>query len=82
MTTTQELFKQAVKGKNVMTPDVIRYGQTGKHVFELSEGTGFDGQPIYGVTVVNIEGEPKHDTNKSEMFYSREFAEAYIGDLR
>lgn len=83
--TAARKFKSVVKGKNFMTPDVIRYGETRSHFFELSEGTDLEGQPIYGVTVVDWATHPadrKHNTKLSQVFHSREFAEAYIADLR
>jgi hypothetical protein len=83
--TAARKFKSVLKNPNFMTPDVIRYGETPSHIFELSEGTDLKGQPIYGVTVIDWAIHPsdrKHNIELSEMFYSREFAEAYIADLR
>ena len=36
--------------KNFMTPDVISIKQKGNRIYELSEGTGFENEPIYGAS--------------------------------
>ena len=50
----EQLFLTTLKGKNFMTPNIIEYGNTGNFLYELSEGTGMSGQPIYGVTVLEL----------------------------
>jgi hypothetical protein len=79
--TNQAIFRKAIKGKNLMTPDVIRYINTDKYIVELSQGTGFGGEDIFGVTVLNKRTNGA-ELELDQMFYSREFAEAYIADLR
>lgn len=46
-------FRTVVKGKNFMTPTISGYWAVADYVIELSRGTDFDGNKIYGVTVVN-----------------------------
>lgn len=76
-----QLFRSVIKGRNIMTPQFVRYAETLNYIIELSTGTGFEGEPIYGVTVVN-KHTGQHEFELSDMFYSREFAEAYIADLK
>jgi|HubBroStandDraft_5_1064220.scaffolds.fasta_scaffold357586_2 hypothetical protein len=83
--TSAEKFRSIVKGKNVMTPAVLRYGETPTKVFELSEGTGFEGEPIFGLTVIDWGTDPadrKRNDELSDCFSSREFAEAVIAGLK
>lgn len=80
---TSQLFVRAVGGTNFMTPQFIRYYRSRGHIAELSTGKDINGGPIYGVTVVNIQGDkPVHDHEKSQMFFSQEFAEAYMRGLK
>jgi hypothetical protein len=46
---------------------------------ELSEGTGFDHEPIFGVSVADAEGNRLYD--ESQMFYSIEDARSHITEL-
>ena len=52
--TSRELFRSVVKGKNMMTPEVLRYGFIDKEesvAYELSEGGGIElGTTVVGVT--------------------------------
>ncbi len=68
------------RGRNFMTPSVLRYGWKGNFAFELSQGEGFKREAIFGVTVKTADGESDYD--KSAMFYSRDEAEAHIASLR
>lgn len=76
-----QTFKSVITGQNVITPEVIRYIETRDHIIELSTGTGFNGDQLFGVTVIN-----KHNKervlDKDDVFYSREFAEAYIAGIK
>lgn len=72
-----ELFNQVVRGKNIITPRVRGYYQNGNYLMELSEGEGFNGEPVYGVTVVNI-AYKEHEHDLSKMFFSRKEAESYM----
>jgi len=73
-------FKQVVKNRNFMTPELERYGQQGDFVYELSSGQGMTGNTVYGVTVVDLRTkEHRHDL--SNMFHSYKEANDYINDL-
>lgn len=52
-------FKRLVKGANIITPNVIRYGFTkdGSGVFEIAQGTGMGNEPLYGVSIRDDQGE-------------------------
>jgi hypothetical protein len=51
--TARQVFRQHVKGKNVMTPNHVEYGDVDSgRVYEITSGTGFDNEPIFGVTVI------------------------------
>ncbi|MDD5511324.1 MAG: hypothetical protein PHI12_11045 [Dehalococcoidales bacterium] len=51
--TAREAFREAYGGQlNLMTPDVIELGLIAPGVaYEISEGEGIDGGPLYGFTV-------------------------------
>jgi len=50
----ETIFEETLKGKNIMTPHIVEYGNSGRFLFEISEGTGFDREPIFGVTVLEL----------------------------
>jgi len=60
-----------------MTPHILRYGwiKKGQIAYELSTGTGFSFNSIFGVSV-------RPDTKKSECFDSKQEAESYIQELK
>lgn len=68
---------------NFMTPYIIKLIQKGNDFIEISEGTDFKNQKIYGVTLIHHKkGEFKTDTSgKSQMFYSKEKAYKYAENL-
>lgn len=69
------------RGRNFMTPEPIEYIETDNgFLVELSEGTGFNHEPIFGVSVADASGERLHDP-ESQMFYSRSDAMAHIRNL-
>lgn len=70
----RELFQKVYNGQaNFMTPDVLRYGVTSGYAWEISEGTGIGGEPIFGLTVVNVMlGTPNKEL--SGMYYTFEEA--------
>lgn len=73
-------FVAVMKGKNFMTPHILGYYYCGDYAVELSEGTGMEHEPIFGVTVVNtVTAEAEHDLSK--MFYSKQEATAYLKEL-
>ncbi len=64
-----------LKGKNFMTPNVIEYLDLENGLMiEVSEGTGFNNRPIFGVTVINADGSRNHID--SDLFQTR--LKAYI----
>ena len=78
--TTSKEFKSVVKGENFMTPMVMSYWISGDYIAELSQGDGFDGSGIFGVTVVNGET-MTHDHEKSMSFADHKEALDYIKSL-
>ena len=83
----QEIIRQEYgTARNFMTPSVIKTGKINPNVaFELSTGTGFDHNQIYGVSVVQYD--PDTDTTdrhaiESKCFGNRAAAECYISQLK
>ena len=71
-------FMAVYKGyNNIMTPDIVRYGEKVGLMYELSSGD-FMGTPLYGVTVINHKGGKMHDMNES--FNVLADAETYINN--
>ena len=74
--TSGTYFNDIVKGKNMMTPDVLGYYEIPSGgVAELTEGTYFNHKPIFGVTIVR---HGKHDHTASKMFWNKDEALTYI----
>ena len=82
------IFRRAVKGKNMMTPDVIEYGYISPAVvYELSQGSSIMGgrAKLYGVTIASVtpSGEYLHRHELCKCFPDDlPAARAYIGSLR
>ena len=77
MTNIKTLFDTVYDGRmNPLTPEVLRYGKAGRLCFELSKGEGINGEPLFGVTVLEIDGTKRHDLGQS--FPSLSEAEAHI----
>lgn len=76
------LFRRAYPNgePNPMTPTIHYRTMRGGYAVELSEGTGMEGQPIFGVTV--LDGWGQRNTERSRLFQAREEAEKYIESLR
>ena len=71
----------ADKGKNFMTPIILRYQMVGEdYSAELSKGEGIDHKDIYGVTIIDV-NTGKFDKSKCGCFHSRESAERHIWEL-
>ena len=49
-----QLFKKVYgTSTNFMTPNVLKRGVKGNFAYEISEGTGFNHEPIFGVTLIS-----------------------------
>lgn len=73
----RDLFRTVYgNSRNFMTPDVLGYGKRGRLVYELSTGHFMD-DTIYGVTVLETDGEKRHDLSAGS-FKSLDEAKAYI----
>lgn len=65
--------------KNFMTPNVIKYEITDDYrVIELSEGTGIEGNPIFGVTEFD---DSMHTTRRGQMHRSKQSANKHYKQL-
>lgn len=72
-------FKRAYHGsRNFMTPDVLGYFPLRNGCAELSRGRGFEGETIYGVTVVR---NGKRSPDESNVFHGRGKAQSHINGL-
>lgn len=62
-------------GKNIMTPYPLGYWEVDDLLIELSEGTGMEGEPIFGVSVVvpdpAYQSGYAPDTEMSRLFWSK-----------
>lgn len=71
-------------GKNFMTPTVLAYRWRfvgGKWwAVELSEGEGFDGHPIFGVTFRDPDDPDDAELELSGMFHTRHQAENWFNE--
>ncbi|WP_199615043.1 hypothetical protein [Paenibacillus alkalitolerans] len=78
----EEAFRGMVR--NFMTPKVLGYYEAGLYAAELSEGTGVDGEPIFGVSVMrrDLDRRDKETASLSRFCCTREEAEEYIEQLR
>jgi hypothetical protein len=67
---------------NFMTPHISRLIDISPYIIELSEGTGFKREPIFGVTVLRQCGNTFENMvtweNINKMFYSRQEATKHI----
>lgn len=77
-----KILNAVFKGQNnIMTPSVIERGSRGTcRAYEISSGIGLSGQPIYGVSVVDINRDGKAEYNKSlsELFQSLGRAQIHV----
>jgi len=56
---TQALLNKFFRSKNIMTPDILRYGVCCGHAYEMSYGAGIMRGKLFGVTVLSPgEGAP------------------------
>lgn len=67
-------FRRVFKGNtNIMTPDRVKRGNM---VWEISTGTGFGGEPLYGVSVIELPATYRRDL--SAVFGALGAASSYI----
>ena len=59
--------------RNLMTPDVIVVKQEGRFFVELSEGAGIEGSPLYGVSVIEWDGNNFCAISKLSDAWSKSF---------
>lgn len=79
-TRVDEMFREAFNGQpNLMTPHVETRGSRGAFVYEISSGEGITGATIYGVTILDLRGNQRHDLSTS--FSSYKEALDYLGGL-
>ncbi len=79
------LQKEYKDSRNIMTPRVIGIGKVSPRMaYELSTGTGLSGEPIFGVSIVTVDGEEKtrRETELSNCFSSKIQAMRHIEKLR
>lgn len=84
MSKADTLFDKAFNGgKNFVTPTVIKRGFAGRFAYELSTGTGIYDEPLFGVTLIPADGSKREreSIDKSEMFFTKTDAVAYIATL-
>lgn len=66
------------RGRNFMTPEIVRYGWIDGHVaFEVSKGRGMVGERIYGVTFADAR-DPNTTMDESSMVMTLEAADELI----
>ena len=71
--TANQAFAQRFKGElNFMTPNIIKRGTTKRFHWELSQGRGFSGDAIWGVTVLNLDA--SRAPGISGMYHSKQGA--------
>lgn len=83
--TPKEAFRIAYNNeKNFMTPNILRTISKGNLHIELSYGSGFENDTIYGVTVLRElpDGSLKKEHDLSKSFSSKQDAEKYIRFLK
>lgn len=84
------LKKEYGNSKNIMTPHILGRGKISPAIaYELSEGTGIEREPIFGLTLVKVTDTKESWTNfttermdESKMFRSKDEAKSYIKQLR
>lgn len=83
---TGNKFRSIVKGKNIVTPDILGFYRKGEYDIELSSGSLFSGTHkgvndlLYGVTVVNTITK-NHEHELSKCFDNKKSAIKYMETL-
>ena len=76
------VFRSVVAGKNVMTPYPLTYGFIGtRWVYEISEGTGFVGEPMFGISVVDAET-GRLNSEMSQLFDTKNAAYEWVATYK
>ena len=73
---------EKIKGNNFMTPDIVGYTTVAGLNVEVSYGTGFNGEWIYGVTIFDDTGNQLPYTDYSKAFYSVDKIKEYLKQLK
>lgn len=66
---------------NFMTPEVLDYEIAGNRVVELSQGTGIDGEDIYGVSEFIYDGHTFDKTRRCQLHHGKTSARKYYQKL-
>lgn len=82
----RDIFNQVYNGQaNFMTPEITGHGsaQSGRYLYELSEGRGIYGDRIYGFTVlIRTDEGYKRCRDKSQLCHSATEQRACVTGLR
>ncbi len=77
---------QYFKGRNFLTPKVLKQAWAGPYVYELSTGSGmFGSDDMYGVTVLKPKGaafSAERIDDLSDCFFSKEDALRHIEKIK
>ena len=68
MTTVQVYHQWAQQHPNAMTPRILKIEQVGDYFIEFSEGSDFDHNPLYGVSVLYWNGQRFTGLHKFDSF--------------
>ena len=80
--TTKTYFRAwAKEHPNFMTPTIIELNVKGNYVVEVSEGTGMEGQPIFGVTKLKKITGGGFETMGGKMFFNKTSARNHAKKL-
>ena len=81
------VFRRVYNGdRNFMTPDILRFGIRGHFIYELSSGAGIDGGTLYGLPVLELDGQHRPASamkrpDLSTCYLSRALAHLAIEEL-
>ena len=85
--TAREIIRREYSdSKNFMTPTILKRGKMCRNIaYELSQGTGLEHQPIFGVSIVMVDesnGKTERLYNDSHVFETLDLAQDYIADYK
>lgn len=82
MTPKEVINKEYSGGVNFMTPKILKTAWLIKNraVYEISEGTGFNHDPLFGVTIVTVDNESntKRKSDLSNCFRTIKLANYHV----